>query len=172
MSRPRRAFEDAGRAEHCRSDRAIYGRAIASLQIRYAKERGDVGGGSIFVGRGHRGSCGLFFGHRDQRRENPRPIGGICTEAIFQFGLPHRVAIGWRSVTSERCTRLDELEAHDYRKTGEIRFMPMKNQSLLPAVAIIALTATALSHIGPAFAADGTVKIGLIVPMTGGQAST
>src|SRR3954465_781511 len=50
--------------------------------------------------------------------------------------------------------------------------MRMKNQSLLPAIAIIALTATALSHIGPAFAADGTVKIGLIVPMTGGQAST
>ena len=30
----------------------------------------------------------------------------------------------------------------------------------------------ALSDAGPAFAADGTVKIGLIVPMTGGQAST
>ena len=49
--------------------------------------------------------------------------------------------------------------------------MWVKNQSLLPAMAVIALAA-ALSHAGPALAADGTVKIGLIVPMTGGQAST
>ena len=50
--------------------------------------------------------------------------------------------------------------------------MWMKNQSLLLAIAIIALTATALPHVGAAFAADGMVKIGLIIPMTGGQAST
>jgi branched-chain amino acid transport system substrate-binding protein len=47
-----------------------------------------------------------------------------------------------------------------------------KIQSLLPAMAGVALTAAALSYAGPALAADGTVKIGLIVPMTGGQAST
>ena len=47
-----------------------------------------------------------------------------------------------------------------------------KIQSLLPAVAVVALTAAALSYASPALAADGTVKIGLIVPMTGGQAST
>src|SRR5947209_15521778 len=50
--------------------------------------------------------------------------------------------------------------------------MWVKIQSLLPAVAVVALTAAALSYAGPALAADGTVKIGLIVPMTGGQAST
>jgi branched-chain amino acid transport system substrate-binding protein len=44
---------------------------------------------------------------------------------------------------------------------------------LLPGMAVIALaTLTAISHFTPASAADGTVKIGLIVPMTGGQAST
>jgi branched-chain amino acid transport system substrate-binding protein len=51
--------------------------------------------------------------------------------------------------------------------------MWMQNQSLLPGMAVIALaTVTAISHFTPASAADGTVKIGLIVPMTGGQAST
>jgi branched-chain amino acid transport system substrate-binding protein len=51
--------------------------------------------------------------------------------------------------------------------------MWMQNQSLLPGMAVIALaTLTAISHFTPASAADGTVKIGLIVPMTGGQAST
>ena len=51
--------------------------------------------------------------------------------------------------------------------------MWMQNQSLLPGMAVIALaTVTAISHVTPASAADGTVKIGLIVPMTGGQAST
>jgi branched-chain amino acid transport system substrate-binding protein len=55
---------------------------------------------------------------------------------------------------------------------GEEHFMWLKNRSLLAAVAIIALAATAPSHVGPAFAADGAVKIGLIIPMTGGQAST
>src|SRR5436305_992593 len=50
--------------------------------------------------------------------------------------------------------------------------MWVKNRSLRPAVAVVALTAAALSYAGPALAADGTVKIGLIVPMTGGQAST
>jgi branched-chain amino acid transport system substrate-binding protein len=50
--------------------------------------------------------------------------------------------------------------------------MWVKMQSLLPAMAVAALTAAALSYAGPALAADGTVKIGLIVPMTGGQAST
>jgi branched-chain amino acid transport system substrate-binding protein len=45
--------------------------------------------------------------------------------------------------------------------------MSVKNQSLLWIVALVAL-----SHFTPASAADGTVKIGLIVPMTGGQAST
>ncbi len=50
--------------------------------------------------------------------------------------------------------------------------MWLKNRSLPQAVAIIALTATALSHVGATLAADGTVKIGLIIPMTGGQAST
>ena len=39
-------------------------------------------------------------------------------------------------------------------------------------MAVVALTAAALSYAGPALAADGTVKIGLIIPMTGGQAST
>src|SRR3954469_3784713 len=55
---------------------------------------------------------------------------------------------------------------------GRRRFMWVKIQSLLPALAVVALTAAALSYAGPALAADGTVKIGLIVPMTGGQAST
>ena len=51
--------------------------------------------------------------------------------------------------------------------------MWMQNQSLLPGMAVIAFaTVTAISHFTPASAADGTVKIGLIVPMTGGQAST
>jgi branched-chain amino acid transport system substrate-binding protein len=51
--------------------------------------------------------------------------------------------------------------------------MWVQNQSLLPGMAVIALaTVTAISHFTPASAADGTVKIGLIVPMTGGQAST
>jgi branched-chain amino acid transport system substrate-binding protein len=51
--------------------------------------------------------------------------------------------------------------------------MWVQNQSLLPGMAVIALTTvTAISHFTPASAADGTVKIGLIVPMTGGQAST
>jgi branched-chain amino acid transport system substrate-binding protein len=51
--------------------------------------------------------------------------------------------------------------------------MWVQNQSLLPGMAVIALaTVTAISHLTPASAADGTVKIGLIVPMTGGQAST
>jgi branched-chain amino acid transport system substrate-binding protein len=50
--------------------------------------------------------------------------------------------------------------------------MWVKNQSLLPAMAVIALTAATLPHAGLGLAADGTVKIGLIVPMTGGQAST
>jgi branched-chain amino acid transport system substrate-binding protein len=51
--------------------------------------------------------------------------------------------------------------------------MWMQNQSLLPGMAVIALaTVIAISHFTPASAADGTVKIGLIVPMTGGQAST
>ena len=51
--------------------------------------------------------------------------------------------------------------------------MWMKDKSLLPTIAVIALvTATTMSHVTPALAADGTVKIGLIVPMTGGQAST
>ena len=51
--------------------------------------------------------------------------------------------------------------------------MWMQNQSSLPTIAVIALaTATAMSHAATAAAADGTVKIGLIVPMTGGQAST
>jgi branched-chain amino acid transport system substrate-binding protein len=49
----------------------------------------------------------------------------------------------------------------------------MQNQSSLPTIAVIALaTATAMSHVATASAADGTVRIGLIVPMTGGQAST
>jgi branched-chain amino acid transport system substrate-binding protein len=49
----------------------------------------------------------------------------------------------------------------------------MQNQSSLPTIAVIALaTATAMSHVATAAAADGTVRIGLIVPMTGGQAST
>jgi branched-chain amino acid transport system substrate-binding protein len=50
--------------------------------------------------------------------------------------------------------------------------MWVKNRSLVPAIAVALATATALSHVGPAVAADGTVKIGLIIPMTGGQAST
>ena len=51
--------------------------------------------------------------------------------------------------------------------------MWMKDKSLLPSIAVIALvTATTMSHVTPALVADGTVKIGLIVPMTGGQAST
>jgi branched-chain amino acid transport system substrate-binding protein len=49
----------------------------------------------------------------------------------------------------------------------------MQNQSSLPTIAVIALaTATAMPHVATASAADGTVRIGLIVPMTGGQAST
>ena len=47
----------------------------------------------------------------------------------------------------------------------------MQNQSSLPTIAVIAL-ATAMSQVATASAADGTVRIGLIVPMTGGQAST
>jgi hypothetical protein len=52
---------------------------VAQLQAYKSgvrKNESDVGGSSIFVGHGHRGSCGLFFGHRDQRRKNPGPIGG------------------------------------------------------------------------------------------------
>jgi branched-chain amino acid transport system substrate-binding protein len=49
----------------------------------------------------------------------------------------------------------------------------MQNQSSRPTIAVIALaTATAMPHVATASAADGTVRIGLIVPMTGGQAST
>src|SRR4051794_21467646 len=47
-----------------------------------------------------------------------------------------------------------------------------ENRTLRPAVAVVALAAAAMSYASPALAADGTVKIGLIVPMTGGQAST
>src|SRR3954468_10100036 len=47
-----------------------------------------------------------------------------------------------------------------------------ENRSLRPAVAVVALAAAAMSYAAPVLAADGTVKIGLIVPMTGGQAST
>ena len=55
----------------------------------------------------------------------------------------------------------------------ETHFVWMQNQSSLPTIAVIALaTATAMSHVATAAAADGTVRIGLIVPMTGGQAST
>jgi len=47
------------------------------------------------------------------------------------------------------------------------------NKQSRVAFAVIALAmATATYHTTAAFAADGTVKIGLIVPMTGGQAST
>src|SRR3954447_22469593 len=46
-----------------------------------------------------------------------------------------------------------------------------KDQTLPRSIALVAL-ATALLHVSSAGAADGTVKIGLIVPMTGGQAST
>src|SRR4051812_38655253 len=51
--------------------------------------------------------------------------------------------------------------------------MGAKHRSLTAAIAGVALaTATALSHADPACAAEGTVRIGLIIPMTGGQAST
>lgn len=51
--------------------------------------------------------------------------------------------------------------------------MWVKNQKSLREVKVVALTmATALSHVALAFAADDTVKIGLIGAMTLRQAST
>ena len=70
MSRPRRAFKDPGCTKHRRANRAIHRRTAASVQIRCAKERRDVRGCSIFVRHGHRGSCSLFFGNRDQCRQD------------------------------------------------------------------------------------------------------
>jgi len=49
MSRPRRAFKGPGCTKHRRANRAIHRRTAASVQIRYAKERRDVGDCSVFV---------------------------------------------------------------------------------------------------------------------------
>jgi branched-chain amino acid transport system substrate-binding protein len=48
--------------------------------------------------------------------------------------------------------------------------MSIRMKGLLPTAIIVALVGA--TGMAPAAAADGTVKIGLIVPMTGGQAST
>src|ERR1700677_4244683 len=62
--------------------------------------------------------------------------------------------------------------AASQRKTGGERPVAVQLKSFSPTTALIALAfAITAAPTSPSLA-DGTVKIGLIVPMTGGQAST
>ena len=74
-----------------------------------AKERRDVGGRTVPVRQGHRGSCGLFFGDRDQGRQDPGRIGGASLQAYPPASYFYRIQF------SNSCrvrTQLRDLAAH------------------------------------------------------------